>query len=88
MAFNYSELQQKLDRYFHNSSVAIDKWLEFVTEPAKDVTVEYYDSQGNLKTVAFPNRAKLVNQFIADVNSAMQKTFYVDQENGNDENRW
>ena len=86
MAFNYSELQQKLDKYFYNTAVAIDKWIEFVADPAKDVTVEYYDLDGSLKTVSFPNRAKLVNDFIANVNSAMNKVFYVDQENGDDGN--
>jgi len=62
------------------------KLRDFMIAPAGDITYEYYDNQGNLQSVLVPNRNKIVNDFIANVNSAMSKIFYVDQINGNDNN--
>ena len=69
-----------------NAAEFIEKWQQFIAAPAGTVTLEYYDRNGVLKIARFDNRAKLVQDFIQNVSSAMSKTFYVDQENGNDGN--
>ena len=84
--FNFSELQQKADRVIHNADELVRKWMEFIAAPAGTVTLEYYDRNGNLQMVTFSNRNKLVQDFIANTNSVMSKTIYVDQLNGNDGN--
>lgn len=86
MALNLAELQQKADRVIHNADEFVRKWMEFIAAPAGTVTLEYYDRNGNLKTVSFSNRNKLVQDFIANVNSVMVKEVYVDGINGNDGN--
>jgi len=86
MALNLAELQQKADRVIHNADEFVRKWIEFISAPAGNVTLEYYDQNGNLQTVSFPNRNKLVQDFIANAGSVMTKTFYVDQTNGSDSN--
>ena len=86
MALNLTELQQKADRVIHNADEFVRRWTEFLSAPAGTVTMEYYDPNGNLQTVTFDNRNKLVQDFIANANSVMSKTVYVDQVNGNDAN--
>jgi len=86
MAINYNEIQQKIDNVLYNSDEFVRRWVDFLTAPSGTVTVEYYDQNGNLQTASFDNRSKVVQDFIANVNSAMQKTFYVDAVNGNDAN--
>ncbi len=86
MVLNLAELQQKADRVIHNADEFVRKWTEFLAAPAGNVTLKYYDRNGNLKTVTFSNRNKLVQDFIANVNSVMVKSFVVDQVNGNNGN--
>lgn len=86
MSFNFSQLQQDVNKLIFNSSEAISKWRDFMFGPAGDLTYQYYDSNGNPVTTTIPNRAKLVNQFIADAMAVMNKTVYIDQANGNDNN--
>jgi len=86
MAINYNEIQQKIDNVLHNNDEFVRRWVDFLTAPSGTVTVEYYDQNGNLQTASFDNRSKVVQDFIANVNSAMQKTFYVDAVNGDDNN--
>ena len=86
MALNLAELQQKADRVIHNADEFVRKWVEFLSAPAGTVTLEYYDRNGNLQTVSFSNRNKLVQDFIESVNNAMIKNFYVEAINGNDTN--
>lgn len=85
-AFNYPELEQKAARVLYNSNEFINKWVDFISAPAGNITLEYYDENGNLKTATFSNRNKLVQDFIANANSVMNKTFYVDAVNGDDNN--
>ncbi len=70
----------------HNADEFVRKWMEFLAAPAGNVTLEYYDRNGNLQTVTFSNRNKLVQDLISSINNAMTKTFYVDAVNGNDAN--
>ena len=84
--FDFSGLQQAANRNIHNWDEAIRKWQEFITAPAGQVSMQYYDRNGNLQTVVFDNKNKLIQDFITNVNSAMNKTFYVDAINGNDLN--
>jgi len=86
MSFNLAELQQKVDRVIHNADEFIRKWIEFISAPAGDVSIEYYDKNGQLRTNTFANRNKLIQDFIANANAVMAKTVYVDQINGNDGN--
>ena len=83
---NLSGLQQKADNTLFTADEFVQKWREFLTAPAGQVSMKYYDRNGNLQTATFSNRNKLVQDFIVNVNSAMSKTFYVDQMNGNDAN--
>jgi len=86
MSFNFAELQQKANRVIHNSDEFVRKWVEFISAPAGNINLEYYDQNGNLRTVSFSNRNKLVQDFIANANAVMSKTVYVDQANGDDGN--
>ena len=86
MALNLNELQQRVDRAIHNADEFVRKWIEFLSAPAGNVTLEYYDRNGNLRTVSFSNRNKLVQDFIQNVNAVMDKAFYVDAVNGSDTN--
>jgi len=88
MSFNFAELQQKANRVIHNSDEFVRKWVEFISAPAGNINLEYYDQNGNLRTVSFPNRNKLVQDFIANTSRVMFKTVtvYVDQANGDDRN--
>ena len=69
-----------------NAAEFIEKWQQFIAAPAGTVTLEYYDRSGVLRTARFDNRAKLVQNFIQNVNQVMDKTIYVDPIEGNDEN--
>lgn len=86
MSFNFSELQQSVNRLLLNSSEAINKWRDFVLTPAGDIQVQYYNSQGQLVTETLPNRAKLFNQLLNDAKQIMEKTVYVNQSTGDDNN--
>lgn len=86
MSFNFSQLQQSVDRLLINSSEAINKLVDLSIAPASDVTVQYYDRNGNLVTQTTPNMMKVLNTVQTNINSYMQKTVYVDQVNGNDNN--
>lgn len=86
MSFNFSELQQSVNRLLLNSSEAINKWRDFVLTPARDIQVQYYNSQGQLVTETLPNRAKLFNQLLNDAQKIMYKVAYVNQYTGNDSN--
>ena len=86
MSFNFSQLQQSVDRLLINSSEAINKLVDLTIAPARDVTVQYYDRNGNLVTQTTPNLMKVLNTVQANINSYMEKTVYVDQVNGNDDN--
>ena len=83
--FNFSELQQKADRNIHNWDEAIRKWVDFLTAPAGDTTIEYYDPNGNLIQTSVPNRNKLVQDFIADTSKVLRKIYFVDK-NGSGNN--
>jgi len=83
---NLADLQQKADRVIHNADEAVRKWVDLALAPAKDVPIEYYDPNGNLVQKAVPNRAKLFQDLIVNANSVMNRTYYVDQINGNDGN--
>ena len=84
--FNFSELQQKADKVLFNADEAIRKWVDFIQAPYGNVNFQYYDQNGNLQNVTFPNRTKIVQDFMTNVNSALTKTFYVDSINGDDAN--
>lgn len=79
-------MNEKALQVLHNSDEFVRKWNEFLAAPAGNISLEYYDQNGNLQTATFSNRNKLVQDFIANVNSAMSKTFYVDAVNGSDLN--
>ncbi len=84
--FDLARFAQRVDMNLTNMDEAIRKWVDFVSAPAGNITMQYYDRNGNLQTITFPNRQALVNQLIADAQSVMTKTVYVDQVNGNDGN--
>ncbi len=84
--FDLARFAQRADMNLTNMDEAIRKWVDFVSAPAGNITMQYYDRNGNLQTITFPNRQALVNQLIADAQSVMTKTVYVDQVNGNDGN--
>lgn len=85
MSFNFSQLQQSVDRLLINSSEAISKLVDLSIAPAGDVTVQYYDKNGDLVTQTTPNMMKVLNTVQTNINSYMQKTVYVDP-NGDDNN--
>ncbi|WP_297888921.1 hypothetical protein [Sulfurihydrogenibium sp.] len=84
--FDLARFAQRADMNLTNMDEAIRKWVDFVSAPTGNITMQYYDRNGNLQTITFPNRQALVNQLIADANSVMSKTVYVDQVNGDDGN--
>ncbi len=86
MTIDIQGLNEKTLQVLHNSDEFVRRWIEFISAPAGTVNLEYYDENGNVQTVAFSNRNKLVQDFIANVSSAMSKTFYVDAVNGDDNN--
>ena len=86
MTIDIKSLNEKALQVLHNSDEFVRKWNEFLAAPAGNVSLEYYDENGNLQTATFSNRNKLVQDFIANVNSVMSKTFYVDSINGDDNN--
>ena len=86
MTIDIKSLNEKALQVLHNSDEFVRKWNEFLAAPAGNVSLEYYDENGNLQTATFSNRNKLVQDFIANVNSAMTKTFYIDAVNGDDNN--
>ena len=69
-----------------NTAEFIEKWQQFIAAPAGTVTLEYYDKSGQLRKATFDNRAKLIQNFIQNVNQAMAKRVYVDPTNGSDGN--
>lgn len=85
MAINFAEIQQKLDRVLSNAGEIVrNLWkLHFDPNP-QDVLTEIYDENGNLRQVSIPNLAKWRDTVWRDAQSAMSKTFYVDQVNGSD----
>ncbi len=66
MALNLAELQQKADRVIHNADEVIRKWRDLTIAPPQDVTVEYYDRNGNLVRETIPNYRKQLDQLLLD----------------------
>lgn len=86
MAIDIQGLNDNLLKASKNYDEAVRKWVDLALAPAKDVPIEYYDPDGNLIQTTVPNRAKLFNDLLVNVNSAMYRTYYVDAVNGNDGN--
>jgi len=86
MTFNLDALQQIAERTLHNADEFVRKWIEFLSAPAGTLTLEYYDQSGNLRSVSFSNRAKIVRDFVTNVKSALIKRFYLDANSGNNSN--
>ena len=86
MGFDFSGLQQTADRVLHNADEAIGKLRDLVLAPAADIPIQYYDKNGNLVQTTRPNLNKVFQTTLANLNTAMSKTFYVDAINGNDGN--
>lgn len=66
MGFNFGELQQIALRVLHNADEAIRKWISMTLAPPQDVTVEYYDRNGNLITETLPNYRKQLQTLLND----------------------
>ena len=66
MALNLTELQQKADRVIHNADEVIRKWRDLTIAPPQDVTVEYYDPNGNLVRETIPNYRKQMANLLQD----------------------
>ncbi len=86
MAIDIQGLNDALLKTSKNYDEAVRKWVELALAPAKDVPIEYYDPNGNLVQTTVPNRAKLFNELLVNINSAMKRTYYVDAVNGSDNN--
>ncbi len=90
MGINLAEIQQKVDRMLYNIAEQNRRAYQLFYDPnPMDVELPQIDENGNLITVSIPNRAKIKKQMWDDVNAAVglwDRTFYVDQINGNDNN--
>ena len=86
MAIDIQGLNDTLLKTSKNYDEAVRKWVDLALAPAKDVPIKYYDQNGNLVQTAIPNRAKLFQNLLVNVNSAMNRTYYVDAVNGSDNN--
>jgi len=90
MSINLAEIQQKVDRLLYNIAEQNRRAYQMFYDPTpQDVELPQLDENGNLITVTIPNRAKIKQQMWDDVNAAIglwNRTFYVDQTNGDDNN--
>ena len=69
MTFNFSELQQKIDRLLYNIAEQNRRAYQLFYDPTpRDVELPQLDENGNLTTIRIPNRAKIkaeVDSFIS-----------------------
>ena len=64
MTFNFSELQQKVDRLLYNVAEQNRRAYQLFYDPTpRDVQLPQIDENGNLTTVTIPNRAKILTEF-------------------------
>jgi len=71
MTFNFSELQQKMDRLLYNIAEQNRKAYQLFYDPTpRDVQLPQLDENGNLITVTIPNRAKIKAEVASFISGA------------------
>jgi len=90
MGINLTEISQKVLDTVSNASNVFRKMYDLHYNPNPiDVPMEYIDENGQKRTTQVPNVAKFRKRVWDDVGGALgqfDRTFYVDQQNGDDNN--
>ena len=90
MGINLTEISQKVLDTVSNASNVFRKMYDLHYNPNPiDVPMEYIDENGQKRTTQVPNVAKFRKRVWDDVGGALgqfNRTFYVDQQNGDDNN--
>ena len=90
MGINLTEISQKVLDTVSNASNVFRKMYDLHYNPNPiDVPMEYIDENGQKRTTNVPNVAKFRKRVWDDVGGALgqfDRTFYVDQQNGDDNN--